>query len=66
MRMTSVFATLAVFAAASAAMSADRFTVEETKDGAIVKLDGKLFTRYQKLFRTSPSCILSSGRQVKR
>ena len=54
MRMTSVFATLAVFAAASAAMSADRFTVEETKDGAIVKLDGKLFTRYQKLFQNKP------------
>lgn len=54
MRMTSVFATLAVFAAASAAMSADRFTVEETKDGATVKLDGKLFTRYQKLFQNKP------------
>ena len=54
MRMTSVFTTLAVLAVASAAAAADRFTVEETKDGAIVKLDGKLFTRYQKLFQNKP------------
>ena len=54
MRMTSVFTTLAVLAVASAAAAADRFTVEETKDGAIFKLDGKLFTRYQKLFQNKP------------
>ena len=54
MRMTSVFTTLAVLAVASAAAAADRFTVEETKDGATVKLDGKLFTRYQKLFQNKP------------
>ena len=34
--------------------SADRFTVEKNDEGAVIKLDGKLFTRYQKKYQNKP------------
>ena len=54
MRTTTFIAALLLLAGAGNLLSADRFTVEKTDDGAIVKLDGKLFTRYQKLFQNKP------------
>jgi len=35
-------------------LAADRFTVEKNEEGAAIKLDGKLFTRYQKKYQNKP------------
>ena len=54
MRTTTFIAALLLLAGAGKGLSADRFTVEKTDEGASIKLDGKLFTRYQKLFQNKP------------
>ena len=69
MRTTTFIAALLLLAGAGNLLSADRFTVEKTDDGAIVKLDGKLFTRYQKLFQNKPilhPVIGPTGKQMTR
>jgi len=35
-------------------LAADRFTVEKNEEGVAIKLDGKLFTRYQKKYQNKP------------
>ena len=54
MRRTSFFTAVLLLAGATSLVGAARFTVEKTDDGASVKLEGKLFTRYQKLFQNKP------------
>ena len=54
MRRIPFYAALLLLSGVTGLVGADRFTVEKTDDGAIVKLDGKLFTRYQKLFQNKP------------